>query len=62
MKKSKAMSELELQEMQQKIDDGLLLAQKRLIAQKKKDNGELVIVYEGEIMQVKARNIKNQNS
>ena len=38
------MSEIEIKQMQEKIDAGILLAQKRLIEKTKKEDGELVVV------------------
>ena len=37
------MSEIEIKQMQEKIDAGILLAQKRLIEKTKKEDGELVV-------------------
>ena len=36
------MSEIEIKQMQEKIDAGILLAQKRLIEKTKKEDGELL--------------------
>ena len=41
------MSEIEIKQMQEKIDAGILLAQKRLIEKTKKEDGELVVVRDG---------------
>ena len=41
------MSEIEIKQMQEKINAGILLARKRLIEKTKKEDGELVIVRDG---------------
>ena len=43
--------------MQEKIDAGILLAQKRLI-EKTKEDGELVVVRDGKVVRIKARDLK----
>lgn len=52
------MSEFEIQQMQDQINDGLLLARKRLIEKTKKENGELVVMSDGEVVHVKAEELK----
>ncbi len=52
------MSEIEIQQMQEQINDGLLLARKRLIEKTKKENGELVVMSDGEVVHVKAEELK----
>lgn len=44
------MSEFEIRELQERIDAGILLAQRRLIERTRRDNGDLVVVRDGEIM------------
>ena len=44
------MSEFELRELQERIDAGILLAQRRLIERTRRDNGDLVVVRDGEVM------------
>ena len=44
--------------MQEQINDGLLLARKRLIEKTKKENGELVVMSGGEVVHVKAEELK----
>lgn len=51
------MSEIEIKQMQEKINAGILLARKRLIEKAKKEGGELVIMREGKILHVKASEI-----
>ena len=52
------MSELELEQMQEKIDAGILLAQQRLKEKCKKEDGELVIMRAGKVTHVKADEIE----
>ncbi|MBO5189291.1 MAG: hypothetical protein J6B59_08380 [Alistipes sp.] len=52
------MSEKEIQQIQEQINDGLLLARKRLIEKTKKENGELVVENDGEVVHVKADELK----
>lgn len=54
MKRLKIMSEIEIQQMQDRIDAGILLAQKRLIEKAKHEDSELVIMRDGEVVHVKA--------
>ncbi len=51
------MSEIEIKQMQEKINVGILLARKRLIEKTKKEGGELVIMRDGKILHVKASEI-----
>jgi hypothetical protein len=44
------MSEFEIRELQERIDAGILLAQRRLIERTRRDNGDLVVVRDGQIM------------
>ena len=50
--------EIEIQQMQVKINAGILLAQKRLIEKTKKEGGELVVVRDGKLVRIKARDLK----
>ena len=52
------MSEMEIKQMQEKIDAGILLAQKGLIEKTKKEDGELVVVRDGKVVRIKARDLK----
>ncbi|MCM1108793.1 MAG: hypothetical protein NC388_07035 [Clostridium sp.] len=47
------MNEQEIAEMQHKIDKGILLAQERLIKRTRHDNETLVVVRNGQIVEVK---------
>ena len=49
------MSEIEIKQMQEKIDAGILLVQKRLIEKTKKEDGELVVVRDGKVFSVTDR-------
>lgn len=51
------MSEIEIEQMQEKIDAGILLAQQRLKERVKKEDGELVIMRDGKITHVKAKEL-----
>lgn len=52
------MSETEIKQMQEKINAGILLARKRLIEKTKKEDGELVIVRNGKVVRIKAKDLK----
>ena len=52
------MSEIEIKQMQEKINAGILLARKRLIEKTKKEDGELVVVHDGKVVRIKARDLK----
>ncbi|MBR3793483.1 MAG: hypothetical protein IKK27_06080 [Alistipes sp.] len=52
------MSELEIEQMQEKIDAGILLAQQRLKEKVKKEDGELVVMRDGKITHLKADDIE----
>ncbi len=51
------MSEIEIEQMQEKIDAGILLAQQRLKERVKKEDGELVVMRDGKIAHVKAEEL-----
>lgn len=48
------MSEIEIEQMQKKIIEGLLLARKRLVEHTKLKGGELVVFRNGKVVRVKA--------
>lgn len=48
------MSEVEIEQMQEKIDAGILLAQQRLKEKCKKEDGELVIMRDGKVTHITA--------
>ena len=52
------MSEIEIKQMQEKINAGILLARKRLIEKTKKEDGELVVVRDGKVVHNKANDLK----
>ena len=58
MQTVECMSELELEQLQEKIDAGILLAQQRLKEKCKKEDGELVIMRDGKVTHVKADEIE----
>ncbi len=47
------MGEIEIQQLQEKIDNGVRLAHKRLVEKAIKEDGELVVVQDGEVVHVK---------
>ncbi len=52
------MSEIEIKQMQEKINAGILLARKRLIEKTKNEDGELVVVRDGKVVRIKAKDLK----
>lgn len=48
------MSEKELEQLQEKFDAGILLAQQRLKERVKREDGELVVMRDGEITHLTA--------
>ena len=46
------MSEFEIRELQERIDAGILLAQRRLIERTRKENGDLVVVRDGKVVRL----------
>ena len=52
------MVEVEIEQLQEKIDAGILLAQQRLKEKCKKEDGELVIMRDGKVTHVKADEIE----
>ena len=51
------MNEQEIREFEENVVKGANIAFQRLVSQKKKENGELVFSYEGQIIRVKAADI-----
>lgn len=51
------MNEVEVAEMQRKIDEGISLAQERLIKRAKHDNLTLVIVRNGQLVEIPAEEL-----
>ena len=52
------MSEIEIKQLQEKINAGILLARNRLIEKTKKENGELVVVRDGKVVCSKAQELE----
>ena len=52
------MSEIEIKQLQEKINAGILLARKRLIEKTKKENGELVVFRDGKVVCIKAKELE----
>ena len=48
------MGEIEIEQMQEKIDAGILLAQQRLKEKCKKEDGELVVMRDGKVTRITA--------
>ena len=46
------MREFEIKELQERIDAGILLAQRRLIERTRKENGDLVVVRDGKVVRL----------
>lgn len=57
VEKNNNMSEVELEQMQEKIDAGILLAQQRLKERVKREDGELVVMRDGKITHLTAEDI-----
>ncbi len=51
------MSEREITEMQQKIDEGILLAQQRLVDKARLFNTTLVVSRDGEVVELKPEDL-----
>jgi hypothetical protein len=51
------MSEMELEQLQEKIDAGILLAQQRLKERVKREDGELVVMRDGKITHLSAEEL-----
>ena len=52
------MSEFEIKELQDRIDAGILLAQRRLIERTRRDNGDLVVVRDGKVVRLHPDELK----
>lgn len=52
------MNEIEIKQMQEKINAGILLARKRLVEKTRKEDGELIVVRDGKVVRIKARDLK----
>ena len=52
------MSEFEIKELQDRIDAGILLVQRRLIERTRKDNGDLVVVRDGKVVRLHPDELK----
>ena len=48
------MSEVEIKQMQKKIEAGIQLARKRLIEKTKKEDGTLVVIRDGNVVHIPA--------
>lgn len=52
------MSEVDLIQLQEKIDSGVRLAQRRLIERAIRENGDLVVEQDGEVVHIKAEELE----
>ncbi len=52
------MSEVDLIQLQEKIDSGVRLAQRRLIERTIKEHGDLVVEQDGEVVHIKAEELE----
>lgn len=57
LKDQTIINELEVAEMQRKIDEGIFLAQERLVKRAKHDNLTLVIVRNGQVVEIPAEEL-----
>ncbi|MBQ5358421.1 MAG: hypothetical protein IKT75_00310 [Alistipes sp.] len=58
MQNVERMGELELEQLQEKIDAGILLAQQRLKEKVLKEDGELVVMRDGKVTHITADDLK----
>ena len=56
------MSELELEQLQEKIDAGILLAQQRLKEKVLREDGQLVVMRDGKVTHLTANDLKEEYS
>ena len=54
------MSEMELEQLQEKIDAGILLAQQRLKERVKREDGELVVMRDGKVTCITAEDLEER--
>ena len=57
MQNVESMSELELEQMQEMIDAGILLTQERLKEKVKREDGELVVMRDGKVTHITAEDL-----
>ncbi|MBR5830138.1 MAG: hypothetical protein IKY63_02645 [Tidjanibacter sp.] len=55
------MSEMDLIQLQEKIDNGVRLAQRRLIERTIKENGDLVVEHNGEIIHLTGEDLEEMH-
>jgi hypothetical protein len=56
------MNDIDVKELKRKILEGVALAYRKLVEQKKKEDGELVFSVNGKIVVVKARDLQDDYS
>ena len=52
------MSENDIKEMQEKIDEGIRVAQEKLVEKVKREDGQLVVSRDGEVVTISADEIR----
>jgi hypothetical protein len=57
MQTVETMGELELEQMQEKIDAGILLTQERLKEKVKREDGQLVVMRDGKVTHITAEDL-----
>ena len=57
MQNVESMSELELEQMQEKIDAGILLTQERVKEKVKREDGQLVVMRDGKVTHITAEDL-----
>ena len=57
MQNVESMSVLELEQMQEKIDAGILLTQERLTEKVKREDGQLVVMRDGKVTHITAEDL-----
>ena len=57
MQNVESMSQLEFEQMQEKIDAGILLTQERLKEKVKREDGELVVMRDGKVTHITAEDL-----
>ncbi len=57
MSAKRTMTDSDIEEIQRRIDEGIRLAQQRLVQQAKHDDLSLVVVRDGVLMELKAKDL-----
>ncbi len=51
------MSENDIRQMQEKIDEGIRAAQEKLVEKVRKEDGQLIVARDGQIMAIRANEV-----